>query len=201
MKIKFAVIVFPGSNCDYDAYYALKNILNVDVDFVWHKETRLSNFDIILIPGGFSYGDYLRTGAIARFSPIMGSIISESKKGKPIIGICNGFQILLECGLLPGALINNENIKFLNVCKFGFFLDTTLKLDFEKEKSSRDCTKILLDNDDILCKLLLLNLLASIILKFFLIFNSFKASLSILLQIITSKNIFLNSMASFLLIL
>ena len=114
MRNHFAVIVFPGSNCDYDAYYALKKILNVNVDFIWHKENDLTQYDAILIPGGFSYGDYLRTGAIARFSPIMKSLIDESKKGKPIIGICNGFQILLESGLLPGSLINNKNIKFLS---------------------------------------------------------------------------------------
>ena len=114
MKTKIAVIVFPGSNCDHDAYYVLKEIFNVDVGFVWHKETNLKDYDAILIPGGFSYGDYLRTGAIARFSPIMDSVISDSEKGKPVIGICNGFQILLECGLLPGALINNIEIKFLS---------------------------------------------------------------------------------------
>tara|TARA_Y100000590_G_C15547302_1_gene949493 strand:- start:251 stop:916 length:666 start_codon:yes stop_codon:yes gene_type:complete len=114
MKTKFAVIVFPGSNCDYDAYYALKETIGVDVDFIWHRETNLKDCTAILIPGGFSYGDYLRTGAIARFSPIMKSIICDAKKGKPVIGICNGFQILLECGLLPGALINNKNIKFLS---------------------------------------------------------------------------------------
>ena len=114
MKTKIAVIVFPGSNCDHDAYYVLKEIFGVDVNFVWHKETSLRNYNAILIPGGFSYGDYLRTGAIARFSPIMDSLIRDSRKGKPIIGICNGFQILLECGLLPGALINNKEIKFLS---------------------------------------------------------------------------------------
>ena len=111
--MKFAIIVFPGSNCDYDAFYALKSI-GYDVEFIWHKNTSLNKFDGILIPGGFSYGDYLRTGAIARFSPIMKSVINYAKKGKPVIGICNGFQILLECGLLPGALINNKNIKFLS---------------------------------------------------------------------------------------
>ena len=111
--MKFAIIVFPGSNCDNDAFYALKNI-GYDVEFVWHKNTALSEFDGILIPGGFSYGDYLRTGAIAKFSPIMQSIIDESKKGKIIIGICNGFQILIESGLLPGSLINNNNIKFIS---------------------------------------------------------------------------------------
>ena len=111
--MKFAIIVFPGSNCDYDAFYALKNI-GYDVEFIWHKNTSLKNFDGILIPGGFSYGDYLRTGAIAKFSPIMKTIVKESKKGKIIIGICNGFQILIESGLLPGALINNSNIKFIS---------------------------------------------------------------------------------------
>jgi len=111
--LKFAIIIFPGSNCDYDAFYALKNI-GYDVEFIWHKNTSLKNFDGILIPGGFSYGDYLRTGAIAKFSPIMKAVIEESKKGKIIIGICNGFQILIESGLLPGALINNSNIKFIS---------------------------------------------------------------------------------------
>ena len=112
--MKFAVIVFPGSNCDHDAYHVLKNIYNLEVDFVWHKETSLKEYDGILIPGGFSYGDYLRTGAIARFSPIMNSIKQEAKNGKIIIGICNGFQILIESGLLPGALINNSNLKFIS---------------------------------------------------------------------------------------
>jgi len=111
--MKFAIIVFPGSNCDYDAYYALKNI-GFRVDFIWHKTKNLNNYDGILIPGGFSYGDYLRTGAIAKFSPIMNAIIEQSKKGKIIIGICNGFQILIESGLLPGALITNNNVKFIS---------------------------------------------------------------------------------------
>ena len=111
---KCAVLVFPGSNCDNDAYFVLKRIFNIEVDFVWHKNSNLDPYNMILIPGGFSYGDYLRTGAIAKFSPIMKEVISKSKKGIPIIGICNGFQILLECGLLPGALINNKSIKFLS---------------------------------------------------------------------------------------
>tara|TARA_X000001036_G_C20681838_1_gene806183 strand:+ start:2567 stop:3226 length:660 start_codon:yes stop_codon:yes gene_type:complete len=112
--MKFAVIVFPGSNCDHDAYYALNKILGVDVEFVWHKESSLKSIDAILIPGGFSYGDYLRTGAIAKYSPIMKEVINNANKGCPVIGICNGFQILIESGLLPGALIRNINTKFIS---------------------------------------------------------------------------------------
>ena len=112
--INFAVIVFPGSNCDHDAYYVLNEILDISVNFVWHKENNLEKYDGIIIPGGFSYGDYLRTGSIACFSPIMESILKEAKAGKPVLGICNGFQILIESGLLPGALIINNNVRFLS---------------------------------------------------------------------------------------
>ena len=112
--MKFAIIVFPGSNCDYDAYYVIKKHLQVTVKFVWHQNSDLSNYDCIIIPGGFSYGDYLRAGAIARFSKIMQAIKSESEKGKAIIGICNGFQILVESGLLPGALITNQSTRFIS---------------------------------------------------------------------------------------
>ena len=112
--MKFAVIVFPGSNCDYDAYYVIKHQLELEVDFVWHQNSDLSEYDCIIIPGGFSYGDYLRAGAIARFSKIMESIKSEANKGKAIIGICNGFQILVESGLLPGALITNQSTRFIS---------------------------------------------------------------------------------------
>ena len=112
--IHVAVIVFPGSNCDHDAYHVFKNVLKVHVDFIWHKENDLKKYDAIIVPGGFSYGDYLRTGAIARFSPIMSAVVQEAKKNKPVFGICNGFQILIESGLLPGALIVNQNVRFLS---------------------------------------------------------------------------------------
>lgn len=112
--MKFGVIVFPGSNCDNDAFYLLKNVLNVSVEFIWHKETNLSNYDALVIPGGFSYGDYLRAGAIARFSPVMNEVIKSSNKGIPIIGICNGFQVLTESGLLPGTLMVNNSVKFIS---------------------------------------------------------------------------------------
>ena len=112
--MKFAVIVFPGSNCDHDAYYALNKVLDVNVKFIWHKESSLHNYDGILLPGGFSYGDYLRTGAIAKYSPIMKEVIRNINKGVPVIGICNGFQILIEAEVLPGALIKNKNTKFIS---------------------------------------------------------------------------------------
>ena len=112
--MRIAVIVFPGSNCDHDAYHVCNDILDLHVNFVWHKENSLKKYDAIIIPGGFSYGDYLRTGAIARFSPIMEAVIQEAKNGKPILGICNGFQILIESGLLPGALIVNRDVRFLS---------------------------------------------------------------------------------------
>jgi len=112
--MKFGVIVFPGSNCDNDAFNLLKNVLNVSVKFIWHKETNLSNVDALVIPGGFSYGDYLRAGAIARFSPIMNEVVKHGEKGMPIIGICNGFQILTESDLLPGTLMVNKTVKFIS---------------------------------------------------------------------------------------
>ncbi|NJD23257.1 MAG: phosphoribosylformylglycinamidine synthase subunit PurQ [Melioribacter sp.] len=115
MKPKFGVVVFPGSNCDHDAYYSLKKVLGYQAEFIWHKDKDLKGSDVIILPGGFSYGDYLRTGAIARFSPIMDSVYKFAENGGVVIGICNGFQILLEIGLLPGVMIKNESLKF--VCK------------------------------------------------------------------------------------
>lgn len=115
MSKTVGVIVFPGSNCDHDAYHAMKHVMGAETRFLWHKESDLSGIDLLVIPGGFSYGDYLRSGAIARFSPIMQSIIRYAGEGRPVIGICNGFQILLESGLLPGAMLHNEQLRF--ICK------------------------------------------------------------------------------------
>ena len=110
--MKFAVIVFPGSNCDHDAFHAAKDVLRQDAEFVWHKETDLRGADVVILPGGFSHGDYLRTGAIARFSPVMNAVKSFAAAGGPVLGICNGFQILLEAGMLPGAMLRNRDLKF-----------------------------------------------------------------------------------------
>ena len=111
--MKFAVIVFPGSNCDIDMYHAIKDELGEQVEYVWHDSESLEEFDGILLPGGFSYGDYLRTGAIARFSNVMNEVIKAAEAGKPVLGVCNGFQILLEAGLLPGAMKRNESLSFI----------------------------------------------------------------------------------------
>lgn len=108
----FAVIVFPGSNCDHDAYHAVQHVLGHDATFVWHKDTSLKGADVVILPGGFSHGDYLRTGAIARFSPIMKTVADFAAAGGPLLGICNGFQVLLECGLLPGAMLRNRDVRF-----------------------------------------------------------------------------------------
>lgn len=111
--MKFAVIVFPGSNCDIDMYHAVRDEVGEDAEYVWHTETSLEGFDAILLPGGFSYGDYLRCGAIARFSPIMEAVKRAALDGIPILGVCNGFQVLLEAGLLPGAMRRNADLKFI----------------------------------------------------------------------------------------
>jgi phosphoribosylformylglycinamidine synthase I len=111
--MRFAVIRFPGSNCDQDCYHALADDMGIATDYVWHKERSLADYDAIIIPGGFSYGDYLRCGAIARFSPVMAAVREEAAAGKLVLGVCNGFQILCESGLLPGALIRNRNLRFV----------------------------------------------------------------------------------------
>ncbi len=111
--MKFGVIVFPGSNCDADCYNVVRDVLDQEAEYIWHKETSVKDCDALILPGGFSYGDYLRTGAIARFSPIMPAVIDFANQGRLVIGICNGFQILLEAGLLPGAMLRNRSLKFI----------------------------------------------------------------------------------------
>ena len=112
MAPEFGIIVFPGSNCDHDSYYALKHELGAKTRFIWHKEEDIGRPDAIIIPGGFSYGDYLRSGAIARFSPVMNPVMAFAENGGPVMGICNGFQVLLEAGLLPGTMLPNAHLRF-----------------------------------------------------------------------------------------
>jgi phosphoribosylformylglycinamidine synthase subunit PurQ / glutaminase len=112
--MKFAVVVFPGSNSDRDAWYAASRVLGQHAELVWHKDTDLAGADAVILPGGFAHGDYLRTGAIARFSPIMAAVNRFAERGGPVLGICNGFQVLLEAGLLPGAMVRNKGIKFVS---------------------------------------------------------------------------------------
>ncbi len=112
--MKFSVVVFPGSNSDYDAFYAASAVIGEDAALVWHKDTDLQGADVVILPGGFAHGDYLRTGAIARFSPIMASVKAFADRGGLVLGICNGFQVLLEAGLLPGAMVRNDRIKFVS---------------------------------------------------------------------------------------
>jgi phosphoribosylformylglycinamidine synthase len=132
--MKFAVVVFPGSNCDHDAYHAAKHVLGQEAEFVWHKETSLAGADAVILPGGFAHGDYLRTGAIARFSPIMTSVASFAAAGGPVLGVCNGFQILLESGLLPGAMLRNRGLKF--ICEH-----ITLKVEQTDTPFTSACTR------------------------------------------------------------
>src|SRR5512134_3517980 len=112
--MNFAVVVFPGSNSDYDAFHAASAVLGERATLVWHKDTSLGDADAVILPGGFAHGDYLRTGAIARFSPIMAAVRAFADRGGPVLGICNGFQVLLEAGLLPGAMVRNDRIKFVS---------------------------------------------------------------------------------------
>lgn len=111
--MRFGIVVFPGSNCDFDCRYVTADVLGEPTTFIWHRETKLPEIDVLIIPGGFSYGDYLRAGAIARFSPIMDAVLAFAEKGGSVLGICNGFQILTEAGLLPGALLQNNSTKFI----------------------------------------------------------------------------------------
>jgi phosphoribosylformylglycinamidine synthase subunit PurQ / glutaminase len=113
--MKVGVVVFPGSNCDHDTYHVAKHVLGQEAVFVWHKDGSLGDVDAVILPGGFAYGDYLRTGAVARFSPIMRAVTEFAARGGPVLGICNGFQILQEAGLLPGAMLRNKTVQFLSV--------------------------------------------------------------------------------------
>ncbi|OGU63968.1 MAG: phosphoribosylformylglycinamidine synthase I [Ignavibacteria bacterium RIFCSPHIGHO2_02_FULL_56_12] len=115
-KVRFGIVVFPGSNCDHDAHYTAGAIMGQEARFIWHKEGSLGDVDVVILPGGFSYGDYLRCGAIARFSPIMKDVVQFAERGGPVIGICNGFQVLTEAGLLPGVLLRNASLRF--ICKY-----------------------------------------------------------------------------------
>ena len=134
--IKFGVIVFPGSNCDHDAYHAVRHVLGQDARFIWHKEERVGDVDVVVIPGGFSYGDYLRAGAIARFSPVMSDVVRFAREGGIVMGICNGFQVLCESGLLPGALMRNASLRF--VCK---------PVDLRVEETGTPFTRVLSKGD------------------------------------------------------
>ena len=112
-KTKFVIIVFPGSNGDHDAHYAITEVMGQEAELVWHKDTDLRGADVVVLPGGFSYGDYLRSGAIARFSPVMRRVVEFANSGGPVLGICNGFQVLLEAGLLPGGMRSNQHLEFI----------------------------------------------------------------------------------------
>ena len=138
--MKIGVVTFPGSNCDYDSYAAVSQVLKEEAEFLWHKSTDLKNCDLIILPGGFSYGDYLRAGAIARFSPIMEKIIAFAKSGGMVIGICNGFQVLTECGLLPGALMRNRHLRFR--CRFVYLKTENATTRFTNECQPGQILKI-----------------------------------------------------------
>jgi len=137
---KFGIVVFPGSNCDHDAYWVLRKLLGNHTNFLWHKESDLKASNVIVLPGGFSYGDYLRTGSIARFSPIMNEVISFAKNGGTVIGICNGFQILLETGLLPGVMLKNISLNF--VCKDVYLSVENRETNFTKGIETKSALKI-----------------------------------------------------------
>ncbi len=128
MSLACGVIVFPGSNCDHDAYHVVKHVLGQETRFIWHKETSLGDVDLVIVPGGFSYGDYLRSGAIARFSPIMNEVVHFAQNGGLVMGICNGFQVLCESGLLPGALLRNASLRF--ACKWTHLRTETTNTPF-----------------------------------------------------------------------
>ncbi len=126
--MKFGVVVFPGSNCDHDAYHAIGTVLGQPVEFIWHQSEQVDGYDAVILPGGFAYGDYLRTGAIARFSPVMRAVERFARRGGLVLGICNGFQILLEAGLLPGAMLRNKGLRF--ICRHVYIRIETTRTPF-----------------------------------------------------------------------
>jgi phosphoribosylformylglycinamidine synthase I len=138
--LKFGIIVFPGSNCDHDAYHVISKHVGQPVDFIWHRDTDLNSFDALIIPGGFSYGDYLRAGALARFSPVMESVKKFAATGRFVLGICNGFQILCEAGLLPGALIRNRDLHF--ICEHVFVRVEASDTPFTNEMEPKSVLRI-----------------------------------------------------------
>jgi phosphoribosylformylglycinamidine synthase I len=138
--MKFGVVIFPGSNCDYDTYFVLKDVLKEDTIFLWHKEHSLHGIDCVVLPGGFSYGDYLRSGAIAKFSPLMQEVKEFADKGGLVLGICNGFQVLLELELLPGAMLRNKNLKFL--CQHVHLRTENTQTPFTNRAQKGDVLKI-----------------------------------------------------------
>jgi phosphoribosylformylglycinamidine synthase I len=140
MTMKFGVMIFPGSNCDYDTYFVLKDVFETDTTFLWHKDHSLQSVDCVVLPGGFSYGDYLRSGAIAKFSPLMQEVREFAERGGLILGICNGFQVLLELGLLPGAMLRNKDLKFL--CQHVYLRTENAKTPFTNRAKKGDVLKI-----------------------------------------------------------
>ncbi len=146
MPHKVGVVVFPGSNCDRDAFNAFGSVLNQKVEFLWHKDTSLDGVDVVVLPGGFSYGDYLRSGAIARFSPIMNEVIKFAGRGGLVMGICNGFQVLVESGMLPGALLRNEKLKF--VCRQVYLRTETTNSPFTSALKEGQILKVPIAHGD-----------------------------------------------------
>ena len=144
--MKFGVVVFPGSNCDHDAFYAIGNILKKPVEFIWHQSQDLANCDAVILPGGFAHGDYLRTGAIARFSPVMKSVEKFAKSGGMVLGICNGFQILLEAGLLPGAMMRNAGLRY--ICRHVFIRVEQTDTPFTNAASQGQILKVPIAHND-----------------------------------------------------
>lgn len=157
--MKFGVVIFPGSNCDADCIHVVKNVLGQTTEYIWHKSGSVDDFDVIILPGGFSYGDYLRSGAIARFSPIMNAVCEFAKAGGLVLGICNGFQILLEAGLLPGAMRKNKSLKFC--CKDVYLRVENVNIPFTLKYEEGQVIRIPIAHsegnyycsDDILCEL------------------------------------------------